>query len=200
MSNGDDWLRRQEAEARGETVIHPQTQGAIGCLVVAVLAILVCMWAFSEDDEKAADPSVEAQKVGYDRFQAIVMRYAGQYREGVNEIQQTDMRFSRGKELCTIDTKLFMGDATISSIRTDKGGDASVMFETPTGIELQTHDDVERGSVPHAKLSHMAIGQRVAVQFRFVDDKKDCFFSERWTERNNMTKPRFLIDLVDVGG
>jgi hypothetical protein len=139
-----------------------------------------------------------SQQAAYQRAESIILRYASAYGSAPNEIAKTDMRYQRGRDLCTIGSPYWGATAQIKSIMTDKAGNATVHFTTTGGVELLTNNEVKPTDSAHAKLAHMALGQMVNIQFSFRPDGKDCFYSERWTEEGNMTHPRFFIHLIDV--
>lgn len=149
-----------------------------------------------------AAPQINLGAAGaaYDRVEAIMMRYKQMYQQGVNDIQRTDMRFARGRELCQSQASQYAVMARLGRVSTDKNGNATVSFNTDSGMELVSGQTFERGSPVHTALAPVSPGSPVAVLFSFQPDEtgKDCFHSHRWTERNNMTDPQWDVNILSV--
>lgn len=136
----------------------------------------------------------------YDRIDAIIMRYKQLYDQGVNEIQKTDLRFARGQELCRNQANQYSVVARLGDVTTNKQGDATISFNTPSGMELFPGATYGHGDPVHDALATIAPGSPIVVTFTFQPDTtgKDCFHSHRWTEQNNMTEPQWDINLVSI--
>lgn len=140
-----------------------------------------------------------APGVAYQQALAIMMRYKQLYEQGVNDIQKTDLRFARGRELCQIGTQTYATVANLTSVYTNKNGDASLKFRAD-GMDFDVMETFGRGDPIHDLLGSVSIGTPVAITFTFQPDEtgKDCFHSGRWTEDHNMTMPQWDIHLTYV--
>jgi len=147
-----------------------------------------------------AQMNLGADGVAYDRIEAIIMRYKQLYDQGVNDIQKTDLRFSRGQELCRNQASRYAVVARLGDVTTNKNGDAHITFNTTSGMDLIPSDSYARGNPIHDMLGTVSRGSPVVLTFTFKGDDtgKDCFHSHRWTEENNMTKPQWDVNLISV--
>jgi len=136
----------------------------------------------------------------YRRAEAIMLRYRDMYRQGLNDIQRTEMRFARGRELCQVQAPQYAVAARLGEVSTDKNGNARVTFIAPSGVEFIPDGEFARGSQVHTALANLAPGSLVAIMLTFDADEtgKDCFHSNRWTEENNMTQPRWDVNVLGV--
>ena len=149
-----------------------------------------------------ANPQINLGQAGasFDRVHAIITKYQGIYQQAGNDIQRTELRFARGRELCQNQSGIYAAVMRLDSLSTTKTGEASVSFSTPSGMEFIPNSKFARGSPIHTALAPLSIGSNLVVFFTFESDQtgKDCFHSNRWTERNNMTKPRWDINLSEI--
>lgn len=185
----------------GPLVAPPPSQSAAPFTTAPLMpAPSTSVGGFAPVDASPPKPNLGPDGLAYDRVEAIMMRYRGLYAQAVNDIQRTDLRFARGQDLCQAQGGQYAVLARLGSVSTNKSGDASITFETTSGMELIPGATFERGNPIHDALASVSPGSPVAVLFRFQSDGtgKDCFHSHRWTEHNNMMKPQWDIELISI--
>lgn len=167
------------------------------CLPIAILA--GCMASASK--EKAPEKlALGTQGDTFAQVEKTLQDFKTKYGTGTNQIQQTEIRFERGKALCAIGYQEFTTKVKVDSIVTSKNGDARLQFISDGGTGFNPKDSYGRGTPVHTLMMNVNEGDEVVIKFKFERDPtgKDCFYSERMTEMGNMTDPSFYVDLISV--
>jgi hypothetical protein len=167
--------------------------------------------AAQPSQQVAALPSIPSEQT---QFVILINNYAARYRAAPNEIQKTELRFSRKADI----ERLFGQKSatnwvgTLEKVKTNQDGTTYISIKlAPSGAafvktwnnrlsDLGSGTMIERGSPLYRALSAFSEGQAIVFSGEFLADGGQDFLRETsLTEDGSMTAPEFVMRFTAIG-